>query len=139
MSVPQRVCLVCSPRPHWAEQADQGDQRCRPGSWQGCVLHGYVSSDTPASAKIDLVKKSTNYSTGVDFMVRSGFREYEEEKLHFPACCRQENATFSPHIHGTHGTIKSIPVYFYRISRSNKYSRIKSCLTKATEATYSPI
>ena len=47
MSVPQRVCLVCSPRPHWAEQADQGDQRCRPGSWQRCVLHGYVSSDTP--------------------------------------------------------------------------------------------
>ena len=103
MSVPQRVCLVCSPRPHSAEQADQGDQRCRPGSWQGCVLHGYVSSDTPASAKIDLVKKSTNYSTGVDFMVRSGFREYEEEKLRSPACCRQEKTTFSPLILGTWG------------------------------------
>ena len=25
-------------------------------------------------------------STGVDFMVRSGFREYEKEKLRFPAC-----------------------------------------------------
>ena len=24
-------------------------------------------------------------------MVRSGFREYEEEKLRFPACCRQKN------------------------------------------------
>ena len=39
--------------------------------------------------------------TVVDFMVRSRFREYEEEKLRSPACCRQENATFSPHIHGT--------------------------------------
>ena len=32
--------------------------------------------------------------TEVDFLVRSGFHEFEEEKLHFPACCRQENATF---------------------------------------------
>ena len=39
--------------------------------------------------------------TGVDFMVRSGFREYEEEKLCFPACCSQANAIFSPHVHGT--------------------------------------
>ena len=34
-------------------------------------------------------------------MVRSGFREYEEEKLRSPAWYRQENANFSPHIHGT--------------------------------------
>ena len=34
-------------------------------------------------------------------MVRSGFREYEEGKLRCPACCRQENATFSPYIHRT--------------------------------------
>ena len=25
-------------------------------------------------------------------MLRSGFSEYEEEKLRFPACCRQKNA-----------------------------------------------
>ena len=37
--------------------------------------------------------------TGVDLLLRSGFREYEEEKLRFPACCRQDNATYSPHIH----------------------------------------
>ena len=33
--------------------------------------------------------------TGVDLMVRSGFREYEEEKLRSPACCRPENAIFT--------------------------------------------
>ena len=27
-------------------------------------------------------------------MLRSGFREYEEEILRFPACCRQKNAIF---------------------------------------------
>ena len=27
-------------------------------------------------------------------MLRTGFREYEEEKLRFPACCRQKNAIF---------------------------------------------
>ena len=32
--------------------------------------------------------------TGVDLLLRSGFREYEEEKLRFPACCRQKNAIF---------------------------------------------
>ena len=35
--------------------------------------------------------------TGVHFMVRSGFREYEGEKLRSPACCRQENTTYSSH------------------------------------------
>ena len=37
--------------------------------------------------------------TGVHFIVRSRFRE--EEKLPSSGCCRQENATFSPYIHGT--------------------------------------
>ena len=31
-------------------------------------------------------------STGVHFMVHSGFREYEVKKLRYPACSRQENA-----------------------------------------------
>ena len=35
--------------------------------------------------------------TGVDVMVCSGLREYEEEKLRSPACRGQENATFSSH------------------------------------------
>ena len=30
-------------------------------------------------------------------MVRFGFREFEEEKLRSAACCRQENASLSPH------------------------------------------
>ena len=47
-----------------------------------------------AQNKVDLC-------TGVNFMVRSRFREYEEETLRFPACSRPENAIFSPHIHGT--------------------------------------
>ena len=37
--------------------------------------------------------------TGVDIMVCSRLHEYEEETLRSPPCCRQENATFSPHIH----------------------------------------
>ena len=39
--------------------------------------------------------------TGVHFMVRSGFREYDVKKLRSPACSRQENATFPTHIHRT--------------------------------------
>ena len=49
----------------------------------------------------DIYQILTNDHTGVDFMARSGIREYEEEKLCFPACCRQDNATYSPHIHQT--------------------------------------
>ena len=45
--------------------------------------------------------KGSTFCTGVYFMVRSGFHEYEEEKLSSPAFSRQENATFLPHIHGT--------------------------------------
>ena len=39
--------------------------------------------------------------TGMHFMVRSGFCEYEVKKLRSPACSRQENAIFPPHINGT--------------------------------------
>ena len=40
-------------------------------------------------------------STWVHFMVRSGFHEYEVKKLRSPACNRQDDAIFPPHIHGT--------------------------------------
>ena len=39
--------------------------------------------------------------TGMHNMVRSWFREYELKKLRSPACSRQENAVYHPHIHGT--------------------------------------
>ena len=42
-----------------------------------------------------------NSFAGVDFVVRFRFREYKPKKLRYPACNRQENAMFSPHIHGT--------------------------------------
>ena len=44
-------------------------------------------------------------------MVRSRFREYEEETLRSPACCRQEHATFSSNIHGTWGPPFSPSLY----------------------------
>ena len=52
-------------------------------------------------------------------MVRSGFCEYQEEKLFFPACCRQKNAIFSPHTHGTQSAPYSPALYvgnFYSCS-----------------------
>ena len=39
--------------------------------------------------------------TGVHINVRSGFCQYEEERLRSPACSRQQNAIFPPHFHGT--------------------------------------
>ena len=39
--------------------------------------------------------------TGVHFMVRSRFPEYEVKKLRSPPCCRQGNAISPPQIHGT--------------------------------------
>ena len=39
------------------------------------------------------------------------FCEFEEEKLRSPACCRQENATFSHHIHRTWGPPFSPSLY----------------------------
>ena len=49
--------------------------------------------------------------TGMALMVDPRFREYEEEKLRSPACCIQDNATFSPPIHRTWGPpFYAIPV-----------------------------
>ena len=68
--------------------------------WQGAALPFCLYHFRLPSGRLQL-----HLITGVDFMLRSGFREYEEEKLRSAACCRQEYATFSPHIHG----ILSVP------------------------------
>ena len=59
--------------------------------------------------------KAAQQSTGVRFMVRSGFREYEVKKLRSPACSRQENAMFPPHIHGTWGSPFRPSLYYVEI------------------------
>ena len=40
-------------------------------------------------------------ATGMGLSMLPRFCEYKVKQLRFSACCRQENATFSPHIHGT--------------------------------------
>ena len=70
--------------------------------------HHDFNGTTEVEAGLNITKyvEYVNYMsfTGVHFVVRSGFRKYEEDKLRSPACCRQENATFSPHIYGTRST-----------------------------------
>ena len=44
-------------------------------------------------------------------MVCSRFREYEVKKLRPPACSRQQNAMFPPHVHGTWSAPLSPPLY----------------------------
>ena len=46
------------------------------------------------------------------------FREYEVKKLRFPACCRQENTIFPPHIHRTWGPPFSPSLYLIKMEKS---------------------
>ena len=73
-------------------------------------LNGLIKWSEP------VISKDFHHSTGVHFMVRSGFREYEVKKLRSHACSRQKNATFSPHIHGTWGPPFSPSLYNFHIS-----------------------
>ena len=43
------------------------------------------------------------HGTGAGNITSHWLREYEVEKLRSPACCWQENAMFSPHIHANNG------------------------------------
>ena len=64
--------------------------------WQGAALPFCLYHFRLPSGRLQL-----HLITGVDFMLRSGFREYEVKKLRTPACSRQQNAIFPPHLHGT--------------------------------------
>ena len=52
------------------------------------------------------------------------FRENEVKKLRFPAYCRQENATFSPHIHRTWEPYFSPPLYVSRWRRKQRERQV---------------
>ena len=78
------------------------------GGGRRSELNGTESHEMNADISIsesavepNLIFRSPPYNTGVHFMVRSRFREYEVKKLRSPACSRQENAIFPCHIHGT--------------------------------------
>ena len=79
---------------------------------------------TPLVSKNALSLTNDNKCTGVDFMLHSGFCEYEEEKLRFPACCRQKNAIFyliftEPRLHH-----KSPPLYVTKLRVHLKHLKI---------------
>ena len=71
-----------------------------------CVL-GMIIALVAIAALKRCTSESEDYdvevSTGLLFITSHQLREYEVKELRSPACCRQENAISSPHIHATDG------------------------------------
>ena len=68
------------------------------------VQNGEQASKFGCRVRIRICIMMANAYTGIGKSTNPRFRELEDKKLRFPACCRQENATIYPLILGTWGS-----------------------------------